>query len=174
MKGFLKEIPWILISSALGMSAAMAIGINVFTGDTALDLNVHDTYFVLDTYEGVLFFISFFIFITFIFRLYKSKMKNFNAFLIIVFSGVALIMVIDEVISFLGLLRSPLDQFANPESNEAGWTVYPPLSTIEQKSNLTWRNLETALKIPQILIITILVYLGYKTGQKNKLQNKEL
>ena len=73
MKGFLKEIPWILISSALGMSAAMAIGINVFTGDTALDLNVHDTYFVLDTYEGVLFFISFFIFITFIFRLYKSR-----------------------------------------------------------------------------------------------------
>lgn len=169
--GFLKEIPWFLLSSILGFSASVALGMNVFKEDSAVDINLYDTYLVLEGYEGVWFLISFFVFVTFGFRWYRSKMKNVAAFIILCISGILLVVAVGKWIALIRLIENSV---VNLGIDQEGWTLYPPVGTQGQEPNPIWGYISINLQLLQVFLIGFLIYTGYRTGLENSTSKDEL
>jgi len=132
-------------------------------GDSTIDVNVRDTYFVIAKINFFLFF-TFFIFYTiYLIRMLRRLFKNLTANLFFLILNVFAIVIITQIISFV-------DSFAEV----AGKTEYPPLSggTIEHKGNY-FDSLSNFLLFTQVLLIIFQTYIGVKTGLCFKQKNQK-
>ncbi|WP_157255399.1 hypothetical protein [Pedobacter sp. Leaf216] len=160
-KPILIEIAWLLGCTIL--SYYMFI---ILLGTSGLDINLHDTYFVVKTEHA---WISFFVIISFFVYYFKELKYSYNRKIqrsFIFFLGFILILLASLALQIL--------PFLNPYRNNNGWTVYPTLS-IHPKIDPFEQNItilaivSKAVLIFQIIVVSMLLVLAYKCGKsKNK------
>ncbi len=134
------------------------LGSDGFKSDSTLDLNIHDTYFVIAHVHFVVLFSVLIFFGIYFLRTLRRNFKNLTANLILIISTILLILILVNVSSII----SSLSQFS-------GSTEYPPLSggMIEHNGN-EFGILSNILFIIQILLLILLTYCGFKTGRNYK------
>lgn len=156
-----KEIYW-LIGTILFILIFnfTVLGIDCFN-DTTIDINIHDTYFVIaKIHFFILFSFLIFYFIYFI-RMLRRNFKNLTANLFFLIANIFAIILITQVISFI-----------NSFSEIAGKTEYPPLSggTIAHEGN-EFGFLTNSLLVIQILLIIFQSFVCYKTFKYYRQKN---
>jgi heme/copper-type cytochrome/quinol oxidase subunit 1 len=163
-----KEIFWLIGTTILVLILnALIFGIDGLKSDSTLDINVHDTYFVIANFHfifllGVLVFFG-----IYLIRTLRRNFKNLTANLILMISTILLIIILNGISTIV-------DNFIQQTS---GWTIYPPLSAgdgikqieqeIKPKEN-SFRILSSVLFYTQILLLIFLTYCGFKTGLNYK------
>lgn len=159
-----KEIYWLLgtIFTVLILNT-LFFGFNGFKSESVIDINVHDTYYVISNLDVLLLMFVGVHFIIYLIRVLNNKFKTVAANVMLMISIIALFVVIKGINSILELFMV----------QNSGWTINPPLSTdgieheIESKENRfdLYVNL---LFYTQVLLMIFLAFIGFKTGQKYK------
>lgn len=159
-----KEIYWLIgtIAFVLIMNFVL-FGTDEFKSDSTLDLNIHDTYFVITNVHFVLLFSVLIFFGVYLFRTLKRNFKNLTANLILMISIILLILVLIGIDSIVDALIQ----------QTSSWTIYPPLSAGENKTEIqpkesNFEILANVLFLIQILLLIFLTYCGFKTGRNYK------
>ncbi len=138
-------------------------GIDGFKSDAVIDINVHDTYYVISNFEFILMLGVGVFFGVYLIRVLINKFKNLTANLVLMISIILLSLVITGI-------SSMLDAFIKQTS---GWTIYPPLSAqdIERDIQPIESNLDllaSVLFYTKIILLVFLAYCGFKTGKNYK------
>lgn len=131
-------------------------------GATAIDIHLHDTYFVVQ--EGYIFFFVFLLtaYVISCIRVYRYRFVNFFANTTLVITGILSVMA-------LSLLFRLLLQFSF-----FGFTIYPPLSGLGPDyisgsgQFLVIKILTYFFLVIQFIVLTSLIWLSYKMGIKNR------
>lgn len=156
-----KEIYWLIgIIIFILIFNFTILGIDCLS-DATIDINVHDTYFIIaKVHFFVLFTFLIFYFIYFI-RMLRRNFKNLIANLFFLTVNIFVIILITQIISFI-----------NSISEITGKTEYPPLSggAVEHKGN-EFGFFSNSLLIFQILLIIFQSYVCYKTAINYKQKN---
>jgi heme/copper-type cytochrome/quinol oxidase subunit 1 len=161
IKPILIEIAWLL-----GCAIVSYYIFIIFLGNSGLDINLHDTYFVVKT-ENM--WISFFIIISFFVYYFKEIKYSFCRKIqrsFIFFLGFILIILASLAVQIL--------PFFNPYHNVNGWTVYPPLSVQPKVEEIAYTvNIMTivsrALFVLQIITVAMMLSVTYKWGKSKKI-----
>ena len=150
-----KEIIWL----AGTFLFILIVGFSFFglanTDDSVLDINVHDTYFVILNRDVFILSTIFILFFVYLIRMLKETFKNLIVNIIFLTSNTLVILILTQIISIV-------DSFAKI----SGTTEYPPLSggTVEHTGNST-ETFSFILLITQILFLILLIYSSIKTGK---------
>jgi heme/copper-type cytochrome/quinol oxidase subunit 1 len=160
-----KEIFWLIGTTILVLILnTLIFGFDGLKTDSTLDINVHDTYFVIPNYHFLLLIGISIYFVIYLIRALRRNFKNLTANLILIIATILLSIVI-------GGISTIVDNFAQLFS---GWSIYPPLSAgegmehVEQEIKPKENNfgiLSTVLFYTQILLLIFLAYCGFKTGR---------
>lgn len=159
-----KEIYWLIgtIAFVLIMNFVL-FGTDGFQSDTTLDLNIHDTYFVIANVHFVFLFAVLIFFGVYLVRTLKRSFENLTANLILMISTILLILVL------IGI-HSIVDALILQTSN---WTIDPPLSARAPHPEIEpmesdFEILANALFLIQIVLLIFLTFCGFKTGRNYK------
>ncbi|WP_281847724.1 hypothetical protein [Olleya namhaensis] len=159
-----KELFWFIGTTILVLILnTLIFGINGLNADTTLDINIHDTYFVIPNYHFILLLAVLVFFGVYLVRTLRSNFKNLTANLIVMIATLLLILVL---IGF----DSILDAFITQTTS---WSIYPPLSAGEVEQDIKPKEnnlgiLSSALFYTQIVLLMFLAFCGFKTGQNYK------
>lgn len=157
-----KEIFWLIGTIILVLILnTLIFGIDGLKSDSTLDINIHDTYFVIANFHFILLLGVLVFFGIYLIRTLRRNFKNLTANLILMISTILLILTLNGI-------NTIVDNFIQQTS---GWTIYPPLSAgmeqieqeIEPKKN-NFGILSSVLFYTQIILLIFLAYCGFKTG----------
>src|ERR1700748_893509 len=149
-RDILIELFWLM--GILILSVVGKVILSLVIGNEALDINLHDTYFVVDKINYFftdLVFISFVVYvIRAIFTVYRAKNINillilFNLFLIF----------------FLIPLAFQVLAFIKPSYN--GWTIYPPLSALPKAQPVLFDYRLLVFKLFIVCEIILIIHLCF-------------
>lgn len=160
-----KEIFWILgTTTVILILYILTFGFDGLKGSTTLDINFHDTYFLISNFHFIVLLSVIIFFVVYIFRTLYSKYKNLTANVVLMISIIFLIIVLTETYSFID----------NIVKENSGWTVYPPLSASDVKvesriEENSFVNSSTIVLCLQTLLLLFLSFLGLKTGRYYKM-----
>lgn len=150
-----KEIFWLIGTIAFVLiTDILVFGIGELKAESVLDINIHDTYFVIANSHFILLFGVLIFFTVYLLRMLRRKFKNLTANLIFMISNILLSLIIVQIISVV-----------NSVSEFPSTTGYPSLSgeTVKQVGN-GLGILTIILFIMQILLMILLAFCGFKTG----------
>lgn len=159
----LEEILWLLACIAI----SIIIGLCIFGKTVFIDINLHDTYFVIQKQHLL---ISFFIIISFFVYYFKEFKHSFRRKIqrsFIFFLGFILILLASVAVQLL--------PFFNPYHNINGWTVYPPLA-MQSEINQYEQNIiiltivSKTVLILQIIVVSMMLSVTYKWGRSKNNQ----
>ncbi len=159
-----KELYWLLGTTTLiPLMNLLFYGIDGFNSDSVVDINVHDTYYVISNFEFMFILGVGIFFGVYLVRTLINKFKNLTSNLILMISIILLIL------ALIGI-SSMLDAFIKQTS---GWTIYTPSSTQNIRPEIEPResNLELLANVlfyTQIVLLIFLAYCGFKTGRNYK------
>jgi len=166
-KPLFHEILWLIVCLIFTIAINFALlGKSLFEKD--IDINLHDTYFIINKQH---FLISFFIVFSFFVYFIKEKRHAFVrkwAFFIFLILGLSFSALITKASPLLSLLSTPANN---------GWTIYPPLSVIGKNQNILPKEnfssyfftASNVLLAIQILIIASMLFATYEFGKsRNK------
>lgn len=122
----------------------------------AIDINIHDTYFVFPPFYVFILIATILIFSIYMIRVILQKFKNVFSNSVLIVSTVLMILIFTITISTVNSIKATIE--------------YPPLSGGEVEVNSNLNNVYNALLLIQTLLITLLVITGIKTGRNY--QNK--
>ena len=130
-------------------------------GDSTIDINVHDTYFVIAKIHFFVIFTFLIFYAIYLISIMRRLFKNLTANLVFLILNVFAIILISQIISFS-------ESFAEV----AGKTEYSTLSggNIEHKG-YNFGSLSNFLLFIQILLIIFQTFIGVKTGLYLKQKN---
>ncbi|MNK32748.1 Cytochrome C and Quinol oxidase polypeptide I [compost metagenome] len=165
-KNALIECFWLLGCVIFAILAGLAFfGKAVFEKD--IDINLHDTYFVIKDQHILIWC---FILFSFILYFIKEKRQGFRRKL-----PYFIFLVLGLAVSILLMRASPMVSFFNPW--QSGWTVYPPLSVKIKADTINpikafatdFLTPFNGLLLLQVLVITALLLATYRyTKNSNK------
>ena len=159
-----REILWLVGTLLVGLVLNIVVfGINVFEASSPIDINVHDTYFIIEDWTLIFVPSILLIVVVYLIRTLVYKFKNLTANLILMISTVLLIQAISEINLMLNLLSL----------GSSDWTIVPPSSTDEIQSGMnsmknSSKTLSRVLFFTQTILIIFLAFCAYKTGQNHK------
>lgn len=154
-KSLKKEVFWLINALAIGyIIAALFFNNPIFEADTTLDINIHDTYFVLPSLPFALSFIIFVVFLVFLIRAIKRKFQNQYANTILILATIGIQIVIGKGIGFLELI-------GNSHEYQCNLTVTGPLAEVI----VVFARILVGI---QVILMFLLVFLGVKFGQNLK------
>lgn len=138
-------------------------GLDGFKSDSTLDINIHDTYFVIANFHLIPLIFVFTFFVVYLLRTTRRKFKNITANLILMIVSILFVLV-------LGKLIGMLDFFSGPHNNE---NVALDKSPVTHAIGI----LSKVMFVFQIGLLILLAYSGFKTGlnynvKKNTKHNK--
>lgn len=159
-----KETLWLIGTTILVLILnTLIFGIDGLKADSTLDINIHDTYFVIENFHFILLLGVLVFFGIYLVRTLRRNFKNLTANLILMISTILLILVLIGIDSIL-------DAFIRQTTS---WTIYPPLNAGEvepdfepKKNNLG--ILSSILFFVQIFLLIFLAFCGFKTGRNYK------
>jgi heme/copper-type cytochrome/quinol oxidase subunit 1 len=158
MNKYLKEIIWFLLIVTL-------CALLYTKEDATIDINIHDTYYVIDHFTFVL---NIFIsagFVIYAIRALAGKFQNNVVNSLFIIFTILLLFVLTQVI----IINEHL-------SMSQGWTIHPPLSAqTQQINNSEGEYLITPvyLSFIQIVIIIIALYTSYRIGKNISKKSNE-
>lgn len=159
-----KETYWLIGTTILVLILnTLIFGIDGLKTDSTLDINIHDTYFVIANFHFILLLGVLVFFGIFLVRTLRRNFKNLTANLILMISTILLILVLIGIDSILdALIRQT-----------TSWTIYPPLSAGEVEPDFEPKEnnlgiLSSVLFFIQIFLLIFLAFCGYKTGRNYK------
>ncbi|WP_269235136.1 hypothetical protein [Flavobacterium flavigenum] len=154
MKILRKEILWIiasLIISCLIWHPFLPFNFSDF--NSTVDINIHDTYFIVVSIHILFFIIANVFFIVYSIRILISRLRNTIINGIFLFSNTLMIIVMSYLISVTKSLII-----------EAGWTIYPPLSAnIQIHEDNGMKNIYYTFIGIEISLVIILFLVAVKT-----------
>jgi len=166
IKPILQETLWLTGCIAVTIIVGILFfGKAIFEKD--VDINLHDTYFVIANQH---FFICFFIFFSFVCYFIKENRYGFNRKL-----PLRIFLILGLGFNVLLVKMSLIATFFNPW--KSGWTVYPPLSVKAKPTEVNVINEfaatvftpTNALLAIQILVIALMLRAAYKYGKRKVL-----
>jgi len=163
-KLFLQEILWLLGCIAVAIIFGLCIfGKTVF--NDSMDINLHDTYFVIKKQHLLVSFFIVICFFVYYFKEFKySFCRKFQR---------SFIFLLGFILILLASLAVQLLPFFNPYHNSNGWTVYPP-SSVQPKIDQFQQNfiiltiISKAVLILQIIVVIMMLSVTYKWGKSKK------
>jgi heme/copper-type cytochrome/quinol oxidase subunit 1 len=163
-KPLLQEILWLLSCVAISVIIGLCIfGKTIFID--SIDINLHDTYFVIKKQHLL---ISFFIIISFFVYYFKEFKHSFRRKI-----QRSFIFILGFILILLASLAVQLLPFFNPYHNINGWTISPSLPE-QQEINQFKQNfiiltiVSKAVLILQIIVVTMMLSVTYKWGRSKK------
>lgn len=132
-----------------------AFGLTNIKTESVLDINIHDTYFVIEKMELLPLFCIIILYLFYFIKVCVQKFKNRQSLWI--FSIISLVII---------LLCPSLLAYVKSVATQPGWTVYPPLSTkkVEVKENI-FTIIYPNLYYTYITLTIFGVYVFFKLGQ---------
>lgn len=148
MKLLKKEIIWsvaLLIISYFIYNPDLSFNSN---NKSTIDINIHDTYFVIESINILFLIITVLFFIVYSIRLIISRLKNITINGMFLFSNTLMIIIMSYLIKMLRAIIV-----------ETGWTIYPPPSAnIQIHEDNSMKNLfHIAIGIQIFLVITLIL-----------------
>lgn len=140
----------------------------ILLGNFSLDINLHDTYFVLGSKVYLVWFSVLFAFPLYFIKEIRHSFNRKIPFIIFVILGFSFVALIVKASPLLSLLSTPATN---------GWTIYPPLSVMGKNQNILPKEdflsyfftASNVLLAIQILIIALMIFATYKFGKsRNK------
>ncbi|WP_426327534.1 hypothetical protein [Pedobacter sp. R-06] len=165
-KPLLLEILWILGCTIFTTIIGFALFGKTIFGDY-VDLNLHDTYFVIANQHFLIWFFIVFSFIVYFTKENRHSFKRRLPFLIFLILGLGFSILIAKASPFFLFL---------PEIGKNGWTVYPPLSVHNSATTdiLPQEGFFSMLLTPinylillQIIVIALMLFAAYKYGKSS-------
>ena len=154
-----KETFWLIGTTSFILILILWIfGIGGLKSDSATDINVHDTYYVIANIHLIIPMVTLIFFGVYLIRMLRRNFKNLTANLIFMISDITLILIFTFMISLVNSIREI-----------PGSTEYPPLSDgIVENAGNGWNNAYYILLIIQLILIILLTISGIKTGLNYK------
>ena len=144
-------------------------------GNMTLDINMHDTYFVISTSPWqmlVLFTFSLLTTLTFFIRAIIKRYKNNAVNVILIASNFLLIIMLIKIYRMILLFEQAFDANA-----KHGWTIYPPLSALGHQPPSTeitkHPHFDSYMLIPITIFMLILIISSILTGKNWKTNTNE-
>ncbi|WP_452219625.1 hypothetical protein [Lacinutrix salivirga] len=159
-----KELLWLIGMSLLVMLInGLSFGVDLFTPKSVTNINIHDTYLVIANVHLACVISTLIIFGVYLIRIIVNKFKNLTVSIIFMSATIVLILILTDINSILDSLIQ----------QTSGWTIYPPLSAGEiEPENLPQKNdfsmFSTIINILQLVLLILLAFSGFKTGQHYK------
>ncbi|MEE1898403.1 hypothetical protein V1389_08655 [Flavobacterium rakeshii] len=154
MNKYLKETIWLII---LLLPCVFLYS----SEDSTIDINVHDTYFVIDRFSLILLLIVVPGFLIYGIRTLINKFRDkFINIVFILFTVLVALLWIEAII-----INDKL-------SSSGGWTLYPPLSAQPQKiehEEYYFIANHTIMITIEVILISIALFTAYKTGKNKKI-----
>jgi hypothetical protein len=159
LKPFIKDVIWLTLAFGLTM-----FSINIYITNNALDIHLHDTYFVVSPW---LISTSLFLLATFIIYFVKEKRKSFGRTIqnwLIVILGFSLIILLNVLIKSFSHAIGEL-------------TWYPPLSGLgKSKDAVNSPNpiaifIVGLLRIMQLLVLILLLFFTYSLWSRKRIKH---
>ena len=135
----------------------LIFGIHNLHPSSTLDINVHDTYFVIANSYFLIFIGTLLFFGVYLIRMLRRNFKNRIANLIFLISNLSLILILSYLTSYISSLRESARMMKHSLNNE----------TIENTGN-GWNNAFDILMVIQLLLLIWLVFCAFKSGQNYK------
>lgn len=155
-----KRLIWEILFSLIAIITSLfvfhfAFGLTNFGTESVIDIDVYDTYFVIQKRELFPLFSLIFLYVSYFAKICIQKFKNRQSLWIFSIISLITILIYPSILSFVKSL-----------STEPGWVVYPPLSAekVEIKENIFTRIYP---KIYYSYIITTLfnAFVFFKLGR---------
>ncbi|MFN7776961.1 hypothetical protein, partial [Flavobacterium sp.] len=128
MKKILLETIHIFVPIVIGIIAFhFVFDLSNIKTESVIDINVHDTYFIVEKSEILPVFCITIIYLFYLIKVCFQKFENYLSLCILSIISLILILILPAIISFIKSLAT-----------QPGWTIYPPLSAkkVEFKENL--------------------------------------
>ena len=135
-------------------------GLTNLKTESVLDINVHDTYFVIEKTEFLPLFSLICLFFIYLIRIIIQKFKN--RLTLWIYSTINLIL----LITFPYILSFALSITVN-----SGWTVYPPLSALESQNEVKESSLDLIYPVIYGVYIVLMFLAGLGIFKLGKLYN---
>ncbi|QEM08656.1 hypothetical protein [Mucilaginibacter rubeus] len=143
-------------------------------GNMALDINLHDTYFMMSASPWQILVLSTFCVLstlTYLVRAIIKRYKNNLVNVILLTGDFLLIIILIKVYRVILLLEQSID------ANAKGWTIYPPLSGHDgnefPKIPVEHPHFDSYMFIPIVIFMLILVISSILTGKNWKTNTYE-
>lgn len=148
-----KEILWLIGTALFTVVLNFIIfGIDGFNSESYIDINVHDTYFVIANLHFIL-LLSVLIFSgVYLLRMLRRNFKNLTANLIFMISGLLSVWILTGMIAMVN------SHIGVTETTEYNLPV----------TNNTFDNVSTILYLIQIAIVGLIAYCGFQAGRNYK------
>ena len=156
-----KEILYFLSSIFITLIVFhFVFGLTNLKTESVLDINVHDTYFVIEKTEFLPLFSLVCLFFIYLTRIIIQKFKN--RLTLWIYSTINLIL----LITFPYILSFALSITVN-----SGWTVYPPLSALESQNEVKESSLDLIFPVIYGVYIILMLLTGLGIFKLGKLYN---
>ncbi|WP_415376663.1 hypothetical protein [Patiriisocius sp. Uisw_017] len=150
-----KEIYWLIGTFGISIIVCLIlIGLDCFNSTSKTDINIHDTYFVVEKKELSLLIIKLTFFFVYLFRMFRSKFKNITANLFFMIANFFMNMSIVGLFSLIKSFARSSGVIENT-ANKSG---------ILDSSSSEYIFLFVLFLFIQIFLLVSLAYSGFKTG----------
>ena len=147
-----KEIYWLVGTIIIVVILTLVIfGLDGFKSDSTLDLNIHDTYFVITNFNLIPLIFVFTFFVVYLLRTTRRNFKNITANLILMIVTILFVLVAGKLIGIL-------DFFSDPYNNQNDTLNKSPVAH-------AIGILSKVMFVFQIGLLLLLGYSGFKTGR---------
>jgi hypothetical protein len=121
--------------------------------DTTVDINIYDTYFVIESTNVLILTIIFIFFCTYLVRMMSTRFKIITINSIFLLSNLLMIILIAQVIQIIKMFTI-----------KSGITIYPPLSAPPQRhQDNVFETLFYFFIILEIIVVGIFIFSSLKT-----------
>ena len=158
-----KEFLWVLISLLVGYFVNYLIfGKEALYFNQTLDINIHDTYFLVQNFGSICFFEAIFLFVIFLFRYIFFKGRN-------IWTGVWFLISIIASIVVNHFLISVIDSFVIFEMTSDNLNIGKKANNPVVDILLIWSK---TIKFIQIGLLMLLSFIAFKIGVKYQMNKK--